>query len=255
MPVVNEPGAWTLPPGHEPGEWHWEPGATPDPTLVQQYGPDAITNPQRDPSGNQGAGTWVDETSGEGHNWVFHWGREPDPATVNEFGHDRAIDPTVTPTGGPVFEPDQQARPSAVPLPELRDGWPGGVPDLTPFPDPPPGTAGATETEPPPGTRPYFVSPGDVRDDVMTPLHNATNACMATYNQLVALIEESRSWRAYRDQGGFADMPSVMEIQAGQTSLARATAGMIDLASYMNDLLEPALRNYVTADVRSRLPQ
>src|SRR5258707_12805111 len=81
-PLPGE-GAWTKNPD---GSWTWVPGATPDPSLVNQYGNGALTNNQRDPSGNLNHGAW---TPVHGGGWSWTWGADPNPNLVKTYGKDK----------------------------------------------------------------------------------------------------------------------------------------------------------------------
>jgi hypothetical protein len=87
----SPPGAWT----QSNGNWTWVPGATPDPTLVQQYGSAALTNPTQSPAGGLGTGSWYQTPSA----WKWVPGAQPDPNLIPMYGAGALTDSHQPPSG------------------------------------------------------------------------------------------------------------------------------------------------------------
>jgi len=140
-PPSSSGGAWTQGPN---GSWTWVPGAKPSPALVQQYGSNTLTNPDRNPNGQLASGSWYQTPL----TWKWVPGATPDPTLAATYGEGALTNPKETPDGVINRDPNADSGPGAW-EPQSLSGtwqWAWGVP-----PDPnlvPPGYTTAQLTNP-----------------------------------------------------------------------------------------------------------
>jgi hypothetical protein len=222
--------------------WQWDPTATPDPTLVSQWGYQTITNVRQSPNGDPGPGSWVPEHGG---GWQWVWGQtQLDPNLVNTYGANSLTDPTRLPGSNTTTDANQQP-PADVNTPNLTDTWQNGAPVVTGDPT---GTGGSgPQVTTPPVHSPYVVAPGDIRNAETVVLGSVDDA-LSEYNTLQSKVSTSKTPNVYTATAS-ADLINTQDqalLQIGD---------VLEMTGQFVSTLNNAAQYYAKADIDSYLPQ
>ena len=236
-PPTPHLGAWTQQDNH----WTWNPTGTPDPSLVSQYGNEALTDIRRDPGGTLNYGSW---TPVHGGGWTWTWGAKPNPNYAKTWGDDALTNPNQTPQGGGgvALPPPPDVTP-----PDVSDSWNGVAPSVTGTLPPPPDGSSQTVSQPPSHPA-YAVSPGGIRN-AENVLLGQVDAAIAEYDGLKASVAESATQNLYPDG------PTRDQIVNAEHDLLLGIGDALQLAGRFVSALNYAAQNYAHADIGSFLPQ
>jgi hypothetical protein len=234
-------GAWS----QQNGQWVWTPGGTPDPGLESQWGPEAITDPRRNPSGGVNSGAWLQS----GHQWVWVWGASPDPSLVSKLGSGALTNPDKEPNGYTIDpgDPDGPGDPPPpyVTPPTVTDSWNGTAPDVT---GNVPGSTGGPPVKAPPSHPPYMVSPGGIRD-VENVLLGQIDERISDYDNLKSAVAAATNQNLYATAAIKEQLVNTM------SNLLLNAGDVLALAGNFTNLLNGAAQNYAKADISSEVPQ
>ena len=241
------PGAWT----QANNSWTWTPGASPDPTLVSQWGAEAMSDPTRDPTGVVNHGVWENNTPDGGWQWV--WGATPAPGQVGDRDGPppttaALTNPNQAPNGYVLpGNPGSPPPPDVVP-PTVVDSWNGVAPSVTGTLPPPAAGSTPSQVSQPPSHSPYAVSPGGIRNAENT-LLGQVDTQIGDYNNLKAYVAASAGQNLYSEGASREELGNV------QDNLLLQIGDAIELAGQFTSMLNYAAQNYANADINSYFPE